>query len=363
MTNTWCGAMMSCTVVRAATVMATFSLLVFVLLAGEPLRHVYTINTVNQEYNEVCDALQRQRNTKRMLEVPRRVHMMWKSEVLPEEYASHYKTCEDMNPGWQFTLWTDSAIDQLVAESYPWLLPTIESYQYRISKFDAVRLVVLDKFGGIYLDVDANCTEPFDTIVRLMDATQDTLLGATDPIGFTNFFMISKLDNPFVKLLLNQLQSWQMRFMTPHWTIMKNAGPLYLHTVYSMYPCKKRISVITPNGIKKYLDHKQSKTWHQWDGRLMVVVDRYQSFFIVVGLLYLGVLAALMTACMVHVLRSGKFKRQYKFVKIKSKTRAVGFYDEGEADEEVTPGVGHYQPPQQQQSVLRVFRCPSLLKT
>ena len=58
------------------------------------------------------------------------------------------QTCLDMHPGWDAILWTDEAADALVAESYPELHEMWTTYRYPIQKIDALRYMVLLKYGG-----------------------------------------------------------------------------------------------------------------------------------------------------------------------------------------------------------------------
>ncbi len=64
------------------------------------------------------------------------------------KWAEVRQTCLDMHPGWDAILWTDEAADALVADSYPELHEMWTTYRYPIQKIDALRYMVLLKYGG-----------------------------------------------------------------------------------------------------------------------------------------------------------------------------------------------------------------------
>lgn len=66
------------------------------------------------------------------------------------KWAEVRQTCVDMHPGWDAILWTDEAADALVADSYPELHEMWTTYRYPIQKIDALRYMVLLKYGGQY---------------------------------------------------------------------------------------------------------------------------------------------------------------------------------------------------------------------
>jgi hypothetical protein len=68
--------------------------------------------------------------------------------------ASHSKwtevrqSCVDMHPGWDAFLWTDETADKLVAEHFPELHEMWTNYRYPIQRIDALRYMVLYRYGG-----------------------------------------------------------------------------------------------------------------------------------------------------------------------------------------------------------------------
>ena len=56
--------------------------------------------------------------------IPRHIHQMFASAELPERWRGGPAAWRAHHPGWNYTIWTDLDLRLLVANSYPWLLPT-----------------------------------------------------------------------------------------------------------------------------------------------------------------------------------------------------------------------------------------------
>lgn len=53
-----------------------------------------------------------------------------------------------------------------ITEFYPWFLPTFLNYGKQINQADAVRPFILQKLGGVYLDLDTQCIRPMDVSLQ-----------------------------------------------------------------------------------------------------------------------------------------------------------------------------------------------------
>ena len=69
-----------------------------------------------------------------------------------------------MNTEWSFWLWTDEDNRRLIAEHYPFFLAQYDAYDVKMKRIDASRLFYLHRFGGVYLDLDFACLQPFETL-------------------------------------------------------------------------------------------------------------------------------------------------------------------------------------------------------
>ena len=99
-------------------------------------------------------------------EVPKIVHQTWKgcSDTLPEKQARWRDSCIKMNPGWSFWLWTDDDNRNLIKDHYPFFLNQYDAYDVKMKRIDSSRLFYIHRYGGVYLDLDFACLQPFDTL-------------------------------------------------------------------------------------------------------------------------------------------------------------------------------------------------------
>jgi mannosyltransferase OCH1-like enzyme len=98
--------------------------------------------------------------------IPRLLHQTWKTTAIPEEWAAYRDSWLRHHASWRHRLWTDDDLDRLVAERYPWFLPTYRAFPRKIQRVDAGKYLILHACGGVYADLDCECLRPLDPIVE-----------------------------------------------------------------------------------------------------------------------------------------------------------------------------------------------------
>ena len=109
-----------------------------------------------------------QRPTTASTEIPRRLHQTWKGCASPERQRKWQETCRGHNPAWELLHWTDEGNRQLVARDFPDFLKTFDGYDAVIKRVDAIRYMLMYRFGGVYMDLDFACLRPFDQLPLLL---------------------------------------------------------------------------------------------------------------------------------------------------------------------------------------------------
>ncbi|KAL2258407.1 hypothetical protein VTK26DRAFT_8296 [Humicola hyalothermophila] len=66
-----------------------------------------------------------------------------------EKWMAVRQSCLDLHPDWKAFLWTDDAANDFVAHEYPELFDMWLSYRYPIQKIDALRYMLLYRYGGM----------------------------------------------------------------------------------------------------------------------------------------------------------------------------------------------------------------------
>ena len=95
--------------------------------------------------------------------IPKKIHQIWLGGELPEEYKRLTDSWLKYNPDWEYKLWTDSDIDELELINKK----TFNSIKNLGMKSDLLRFEILNKFGGMYADVDFECLKPLDDLHNL----------------------------------------------------------------------------------------------------------------------------------------------------------------------------------------------------
>lgn len=91
------------------------------------------------------------------------VHQTWarpgsSSRQLPPHSYAH--TWSGKNPGILHVIWNDDDNRRLVHDHYPEYVHVYEKMAYLIHRLDLVRLLYLDRYGGVYADIDYECKAP-----------------------------------------------------------------------------------------------------------------------------------------------------------------------------------------------------------
>jgi len=101
------------------------------------------------------------------VDVPRKIWQTWKepAQGLQEELQRLSKSWLDMNPGHRYELLTDTSARTYVRERYkgrPDIISTFERITDTILRADFVRYLALLEDGGVYTDIDTDCSRKID---------------------------------------------------------------------------------------------------------------------------------------------------------------------------------------------------------
>ncbi|MCX5922702.1 MAG: glycosyltransferase [Candidatus Dependentiae bacterium] len=92
--------------------------------------------------------------------IPKIIHQIWLGSPLPEKFKNLAATWQQHHPDWEYKLWTDADIAALGLENQA-AYDTAINYAERS---DIARYEILYRFGGLYVDTDFECVQPFDVL-------------------------------------------------------------------------------------------------------------------------------------------------------------------------------------------------------
>jgi hypothetical protein len=98
--------------------------------------------------------------------IPKLLHQTWRDADIPARWRPLQATWVQHHPTWTWRLWTDAELRALVAADVPWLLPLYDAYPDPIQRVDVARVVILRRFGGLYVDLDYECLRPHDALLE-----------------------------------------------------------------------------------------------------------------------------------------------------------------------------------------------------
>jgi hypothetical protein len=122
------------------------------------------------------------------------VHYIWVgSDPIPESYKANVNRAMSINPDYTFKIWTESEI-----------IPILNEYatQYQHStifhKLQIARYIILDKFGGLYSDLDIWWKIKFDTVYGIIADDCELVFPKRNSLYFYNRGQKTDLIDDFV---------------------------------------------------------------------------------------------------------------------------------------------------------------------
>ena len=103
-----------------------------------------------------------------MIAIPQIIHQLWSDiyKPLPKHFRIYGETWKELHPEWEYIFWDDDRINSFIDEYYPRYLHTYRSFQFDVQRWDAIRYLILDKMGGMYVDFDIECLRAHDCLLQ-----------------------------------------------------------------------------------------------------------------------------------------------------------------------------------------------------
>jgi FkbM family methyltransferase len=177
------------------------------------------------------------KNEKQSSKIPKILHQIWLGGEVPKQFNPHIKKLRNLHPHWEYRLWTDNNIDfKLINQNL------FDMAKNMGQKSDILRYEILNKYGGVYLDLDHVAIRSFD-----------------DLIGFDSFAGVTYDQNPQVtnsvigsipnSSLTKELCNLDFKFIENPSVIdiFRTTGPDYFTKVFlSLFEAEENI-IVLPN--------------------------------------------------------------------------------------------------------------------
>ena len=155
--------------------------------------------------------------------IPKIIHQVWLGpNPLPQEFVEYRETWRTHNPGWTLELWTEDHLPEPLRRA-----EVTDRLRVPAERADILRLEVLWRYGGVYVDTDFECRRMLEPLIEDVDFFTAYL----KPGRVNNAIIGSTAGHPILDRALSELTP------NPVYGYDKGAaGPLYLDRLVKEYP-------------------------------------------------------------------------------------------------------------------------------
>lgn len=151
--------------------------------------------------------------------IPKIIHQIWIGSPLPERFEKMVASWKEHHPDWQYILWDDESLNSFTLVNQE-LFDSTSNYG---AKADILRYEILQRFGGLYVDIDYECLKPFD---ELHDSFCEFYTCKLSKTQITNALIACIANHPVLNACVNNLKSTQLKRKTSA-EILQQVGPFY----------------------------------------------------------------------------------------------------------------------------------------
>lgn len=213
--------------------------------------------------------------------IPKIIHQTWKTETIPSKWIPLVNKVRNLNPDWEYRLWTDYDNDAFVKKEFPEFYDTFKGFSRGIMRADVIRYLIMLKRGGVYLDYEV--LQAFDFGDHKLILPLNRSLHSGDPQDeLGNCIFASAPGHPFWKDVITDLKQ-NPPIVSDYLQIIEATGPAFLTKIYKtnkdhyqdiylpekllyhppLPKNKKRREKIRANGVSLGMHHP----WGSWKER------------------------------------------------------------------------------------------------
>jgi inositol phosphorylceramide mannosyltransferase catalytic subunit len=191
--------------------------------------------------------------------IPRILHQVWLGpNPLPAEFAAYRETWREHNPDWTLELWTEDHLPDALRRG-----EVYDRLRVPAERADILRLEVLWRFGGVYVDTDFECLRSLE---QLLDGV-DFFTAYLKPGRVNNAIIGATAGHPILDRALDELSPAETYKYDK-----EAAGPLFLDRLVKDYP---EITIFAPEIFypatpgereRAVAIHHAARSWKDADG-------------------------------------------------------------------------------------------------
>lgn len=177
------------------------------------------------------------------MKIPKIIHQIWsdKYQPLPEAFRILAQTWKEYHPDWEYHLWSELDIDNFVRKEYPLYYEFYSALPFDMQRWDAVRFLILNKFGGMHVDCDYECLENIEPLLSdhrccvALEPNSHCIMYSVP--HFLNSALLATIPyHPFLQQVIDRIFSESTLLYDQQnkpMCILHTTGPLMLSNLYS----------------------------------------------------------------------------------------------------------------------------------
>lgn len=130
--------------------------------------------------------------------IPKKIHYVWLGpRPLPKKDAEYVAGWKKLNPDFEVLQWSEKDVD---VEKYPLLKLALKEKRWALAS-DIIRMAIIYREGGIYLDTDVELLKPLAPLLKY-----DAFAGWESSFWFTTAVFGAKAGSPWIGKILKRYE-------------------------------------------------------------------------------------------------------------------------------------------------------------
>lgn len=145
--------------------------------------------------------------------IPKIIHQIWiGNQEIPEREKAFIEKCKNLHPDWEYKFWRNEDIKEIIL-GYESFVKKISRFQKPAYLTDFIRILVLYKYGGVYLDVDIELNQSLNKL----NLSKDFIISIAPKVitRFQNCFIAASKNNEFLEYLCSLTKEGDNIFWGP----------------------------------------------------------------------------------------------------------------------------------------------------
>lgn len=185
--------------------------------------------------------------------IPQIIHQIYEDLAgPPPSLVEISQSWKELNPDWEYRFWNKNDIETFLKTYYPEFIPAYNAFPHNVQRWDAIRYLILYKFGGLYVDMDYECTENITPILCNTECAMGLEPEAHAfrihvPYIVGNAFMATVPEHPYFKELIDTVFCTEKNsnmYSDLCELILNTTGPCMTTQVYKNSNYQKRVTLI-----------------------------------------------------------------------------------------------------------------------